>query len=194
MSHEYPDPPGAGLAVGRADQDSPPPLAPGRYLQLRRKAAQLELSDLALLIASDIRMAEPSSRRRPIRPADRSLVQRRLFALENGTDGPGVELDLIRAIARHVAFDEQVYLALVGVNAAPDAGLPVPNHCRSCGCSWQDPCLSPGPCAWTDAAGTVCTACDPRPPHALPTGARANQGAPGAGLAGGRAQPETFHA
>ena len=149
------------------DQDPPhppPPLTPGRYLRLRREAGGLTISELALLIASD--------RRRPVRVADRTTRERDLTALEAGTAGPGVDIDLVRQIDRHVRFDEQVYLALVGLAAAPDAGLPVPPHCRTCGCSWNDACFAGGssfgvPCAWADDAATRCTSC-PEPAETLP--------------------------
>jgi hypothetical protein len=137
------------------DPAPPPPLSPGRYLQLRRRAAGLKSTELALLVASD--------ERRPVRLADRTATERRIVALESDQAGPGVDLDFVRRLNRHVRFDEQIYLALVGLAAAPDDGLPVPQHCRQCGCSWNDACVSPSTpaCFWADAAGTLCSACPP---------------------------------
>lgn len=31
--------------------------------------------------------------------------------------------------------------------------------CRECGCTYDSPCMDPGPCAWADEERTLCTSC-----------------------------------
>lgn len=139
-----------------------PPLSPGRYLARRRVAAGLSLREMSVYLGG-------------ARPDRRATAADRLGRIERD-ELVGVDLDFVRRLREVFSFDEQVYLALVGVAAAPDAGLPIPAHCRRCGCSWHDPCLGHDgsgvtACAWADAAGDLCTGCAPAapPPAAAPT-------------------------
>jgi len=146
--------------------DSPPNMLPGVYLAKRREAAGLSRADLALLLATELA--------RPAHPADRGSFETKLEKLEGGLNRPATgtpletasrprpfEIDwtLIDMIRRQISFDQDTFFALVGVAyfLNDDGGVVVPFHCRSCGCSWNDPCK--GGCAWANQEATLCTAC-----------------------------------
>ena len=136
-------------------------MSPGTYLQKRRIAAHLGvLQTAATLAAAPWAIIQSRSSAIP------KLAQRlnnveadRQFFSRN-------QLETLRDV---FAFDPEIYLQLVDLHAAgPGCGLPEPQICSCCACSWHDPCLSPAtlghsamiqPCAWSDTTPNMCTAC-----------------------------------
>lgn len=142
-----------------------PPLdpipAPGAYLARRRQAAGLTCSEVAARLAALPWAIAPAS------PDQVDLLAQRLAEIEDGrAHFTQPQAALMRSIFR---FDIEVYLQLVDLAAAgPGCGLPVPQVCTGCGCSWHDACAaSPKtggqPCAWSDDDAHLCTACVPAP-------------------------------
>jgi hypothetical protein len=135
-------------------------MTPGRYIQLRREAADLSIDVLAVLISDEI--------------ADETVDAARLADLLAGleADWPLATTAVLRlvhvlALCGPFRFDPNVYWALVG--AAQDPAQPVPPICRKCGCTWHDACRTPGgACAW--AGPDLCTACPPDAPASSRTG------------------------
>lgn len=168
-----------------------PPIAalmsPGTYLRKRREAAGISLNLAALAFVPWPDPALPAGQRLLI--ADLGQV----LALENGITvrGHAQLLALVRACSNHIAqieddtrivdrtittmlarlipLDIQIYDALVGLLLGVD--VPVPQICRECGCSWNNPCIErvesgiPGcfaqhSCAWSATDPNLCTACE----------------------------------
>lgn len=132
----------------------PPPLQPGRYLELRRQAGRLTRHQVAIILGRNSL-------------EDRKTVLDQLVRLERGDPElygatlAGEPLDFLGLALRLkqlFAFDPNVYLALVG--AAADPAMPRPRVCPACGCTWNDPCREgAGACAWSGPEPAVCTAC-----------------------------------
>ncbi|MDF1506435.1 hypothetical protein, partial [Roseisolibacter sp. H3M3-2] len=118
-------------------------LTPGDYLRLRREAAGLTIEDVASRIDSWPHVPH----------RDRVAW---LKSIESGIAplSPGNAI-LLRFVFR---FDPIVLDALADIAAG--AVIPAPDICRLCGCSEHDACGSAQePCAWVDAAKTVCSTC-----------------------------------
>lgn len=136
-----------------------PPLptipAPGAYLDRRRTVAGLTRAQVADRLA-----ALPWA----IAPASPDAIDRltdRLAAAElEGQHFTAPQAALLRQI---FPFDVYVYLALIDIDAAgPGCGLPQPQLCTGCGCSWHDPCsTADGGCAWSSIDPHRCTGCQP---------------------------------
>ena len=128
---------------------APPPLRPGEYLAMRRAAAGLSVDEVALIFA-------PSRE-------DAAQIRDALVALE--ADAPAAEHGWVALLPNAYPFDPTVYEALVTLAADPEAEGPHPHLCRACACSWHDSCESraKGLCAWSEADGDLCTACERRP-------------------------------
>jgi hypothetical protein len=143
--------------------------APGAWLARRRQAAGLTCSEVAARLAALPWAIAPAS------PDTVSKLAERLADAETtGAPFTQPQAALLRNIFR---FDLDIYFQLVDLAAAGDGcGLPVPQICTSCGCSWHDACApSPRtggqPCAWSDEDPHTCTACvrtRPRPVAAEP--------------------------
>ncbi len=142
-----------------------PPLAPGAYLVLRRRAAGLGRDDVALCLA-----ATPGDR------TDRSDLGDRPRILENEPSGwESVDIDFLGRLRAIYRFDLGVVLALAAAAFDPADPCPAPRICTRCGCSFLDACPPPRTdpggllCAWRDGPGDVCTACPaPYDPPAPP--------------------------
>jgi hypothetical protein len=126
------------------------PLSPGQYLRLRRRASGLGVIQAAATLATlpwAIRQAGPDERAR--------LAMRLTAAEEDRQPFSRDHAELVRNV---FAFDVDVYCDLLAGNAV--------HVCRSCGCSWHDPCALAHPvflgrtigCAWS-ADPSLCTAC-----------------------------------
>lgn len=111
---------------------------PGAYLTKRREAAGKSLREAAMLYAHN--------------PESVTAAELLIGAAE------AEQAPLAEAAARRLAtcypLDAWVYLSLVDQ-------LPHSSICRSCGCSWNDPCTdrTGRPCAWANREETTCTAC-----------------------------------
>jgi hypothetical protein len=125
------------------------PMTPGSYLQKRRMAADVTVEDVAKLLASN--------------PVEAGKLADLIDDLEGDETVHAQDAaDLIRRLhlARAFAFDATIYFALVGLLA--DTGLPCPQICRVCACSWMDPCIDGGPgsttpCSWAEP--DLCSRC-----------------------------------
>ena len=130
------------------------PMSPGTYLRKRREAANLSLEIAAFRLAT---LPEAAL------PAQVGAIDRLAFRLADAEEDRA-PLDLAQAglLRRVYAFDLDAYEKLLLLHlAGPESGLPQPQLCRTCGCSWNDACLTgTGPCAWSDDP-TLCTACVP---------------------------------
>jgi hypothetical protein len=132
------------------------PMSPGTYMRKRREAAGFTIDQVAMLVV------RPGPTPRATH-AELARIRNELAMLEG--DHAGRYVRLMGHLSLVVAFDPAIYTALAA--AADGAAEPVPSICRVCACSWSDPCLIPAgdgsadvtPCAWTDAGGTLCTAC-----------------------------------
>lgn len=130
-------------------------MTPGTYLQKRRQVAGVTLHEAALILGT------PAHSTRPPAPRIRRALRRRLQQVEASADFLcNREAGLLRSA---FPFAVDIYQQLVDLHLAPDdIDLPRPVVCRSCACSWFDPCLDPdgrkAPCAWT-ADPELCTAC-----------------------------------
>lgn len=140
-----------------------PPLdpvpAPGAYLARRRQVAGLTVRDVAQRLAALPWAIAPASDEQV------ALLAARIADVERGgAPFTAPQAALLRNIFR---FDHGVYAALVDLAAAgPGSGLPVPQICTGCGCSWHDACPPSAatggqPCAWLDGDPHRCTACGP---------------------------------
>jgi len=128
------------------------PLSPGTYLRKRREAARLgQLQAGASMAAMPWSVGRRSAQ-------ERARCAARLAAAERD-DMPfsRPEADQLRNI---FAFDVEIYFQLLELHfAGPGSGLPQPQVCRSCACSWHDACeTASGPCAWTEDP-ELCSAC-----------------------------------
>lgn len=135
--------------------------APGAWLARRRQAAGLTCSEVAARLAALPWAIAPASA-----DAIDILAQRLSEAEAGGPPFTRPQAALLRNVFR---FDLDVYLQLVDLAAAgPGCGLPVPQICTGCGCSWHDACAPSAktggqPCAWSDDHPHLCTACVPAP-------------------------------
>lgn len=136
-----------------------PVISPGAYLQKRREAAGLGLLQAAANLA-----ALPWAVGRPGSDQIRQLQHRLTAAEEDRQPFTLAQAELVRAV---FPFDVGIYLQLVDLhdNGAV-AGQALPQLCRSCACSWNDPCeVRVGNrtigCAWSSDAA-LCTACRDR--------------------------------
>lgn len=129
----------------------PPPvetMTVGRYLRLRREAAGHSIDELAFMLGSST--------------DHRATMRCQLGLLEDDKLGSGITLAFINVLAasRPFAFDDHVANALLARRLDPAGDLPLPQVCRSCGCSWHDACeTSSGPCSWVNGDPTLCSAC-----------------------------------
>ncbi|MFC0683064.1 RodZ family helix-turn-helix domain-containing protein [Novosphingobium clariflavum] len=126
------------------------PMSPGTYLRKRREAAGLDMVEVAaaLIVIGD--------RVRTITSADLLKLEERLFAAE--ADEPCLRVEQARLLRQVMVFDLEVYeLLLLHHHFDPASGLPEPQICRSCGCTWHDAC--PGSCGWVAGDPTLCTGC-----------------------------------
>lgn len=162
------------VAADRHSPDGAPALmSPGTYLRKRRVAGGLTVEAVARSIAR-IGGARIDGGRDHV-PFGAAILDlcRRIRALEGDeADADGaLTTGLISAMAQAFAFDIEVYSLLAVHAAAPHAGLPVPDVCRDCACSWNVPCgnAAYGNCAWaevgraatgTGEGGALCTHCD----------------------------------
>src|SRR3954466_67963 len=133
------------------------PMSPGTYMQKRREAAGLSREALAACLAA----AGPG--------ADAAAYLDRLGKLEaHDLDSftAATHLDLLDRLHGWVRYDQAVYFSLIA--AADNPSRYVPPVCRSCACSWEDPCLETQdgevtPCGWANAGTTeapICSRCD----------------------------------
>lgn len=126
---------------------------PGTYLQKRREAAGLSLDQVARSLS-----ALPWAIRAPREDEIARLVEK-LRAVEAGAEHfTALQVALVR---NAFTFDPGIYAQLVDLAAAGrGSGLPEPQVCRSCACSWHDPCSTDaGPCAWSARDSGLCTRC-----------------------------------
>lgn len=145
-------------------------MTPGTYLRLRREAAGLSIEDLAIRI--DTTPKVPARSRGEL-----------IDLIESDTAAINAEfvdaLSVMRTVGE-IEFDRHVLIQLVAIHAG--AAIAVPEICRSCGCSWNDPCGAG--CSWATADHDWCSACaaeavdsalaEPSPaPVAMPTSAAA---------------------
>lgn len=133
------------------------PPTPGAYLQRRRQVARLTVREVAERLAALPWAIAPASIE-----AVAALAQRLDDAEQGGAPFTEPQAALLRNVFR---FDVGIYLALVDLAAAGEGcGLPVPQICTGCGCTWHDACAPSAatggqPCAWSDADPNRCTAC-----------------------------------
>lgn len=143
-------PPGSQRSITSLGSPPPPVMSPGQYLRLRREAAGLSLDDVALF--TDTWPTHVSARSRAELLA---LVEQDMMVIDAGL------VDALRAAAAHgmIAFDPAVLFQLVAIHAG--AEIASPDLCRTCGCSWSDPCFSEHQesCGWARGEADLCTAC-----------------------------------
>jgi len=164
-----------GASEGAPAPAAPPsaPITPGAYLRKRRTAAALGLIQAGATMAT-----LPWSIRRPGTTERLRCINRLTAAETDRIPFSRPEAELVRNV---FAFDVEIYFQLLelhfaalGARSGSEAmalraasGLPEPQLCRACACSWHDACVTEaGPCAWT-ADPTLCTACQTRPAPAL---------------------------
>jgi len=147
-------------------------LRAGQYLHRRRTVAGLSLAEAA----RDLAMV-PSA----IGHSDElGKLEARLERAESDVEPLSLHQ---AALLRNVyPFDVGVYDQLLDLDAADEVTrrtLPVPQLCRTCACSWHDPCFyTPAastellaadvrpvfaeevPCAWSDSDPALCTRCE----------------------------------
>ena len=138
------------------------PMTPGTYLRKRRVTAGFSIDHVAagldvlgrqyLQCCGDAAPWHPSILRR-------LTLRRRLRAAEENR-----LLFTLREVERLgllIRLDPNVYEQLVDLHlAGPDSGLPEPHVCRSCACSFLDPCVDEhGTCGWARLDSGMCTAC-----------------------------------
>jgi Cdc6-like AAA superfamily ATPase len=129
------------------------PLSPGAYLQRRRKAAGLEIRDLASRLSA-LRNALIEARELP---AGALAIRQDFVKLIIMLEAKGVRArhpETLEAIAAVMPFDAAVYQQLAYGNARRQ-----PRVCRGCGCSTHDSCQDEqwGSCSW--ASPTQCSHC-----------------------------------
>lgn len=124
-------------------------MTPGTYLAKRRAHAGLSLQAVARAIA-----ALPWAIRPPA-AGDIARLTARLEAAEADRDNLTVaQAQLLR---NAFAFDVDIYQRLLWRHVGDRSVVP-PQLCRTCACSWCDPCLThDGPCGWSEP--DLCSAC-----------------------------------
>lgn len=138
-------------------------MTPGTYLRKRREARGLTLAEAAGRLAARWN--------RPVSPAELARLEARFAAAE--ADRAHLDHGAAIELSDAVPLDPRVYVELVDLHADARCGLPEPQVCRECACSWHDPCLEPTadglhrlPCAWADPLAApdeaLCTACERR--------------------------------
>jgi hypothetical protein len=136
------------------------PMSPGTYLRKRREAAGLSVGDVARRL-----IALPVAVRR-VSPDEIGRLTARLGWIEGDRDY--LTESQAALLTEVLPMDGEVYLQLTLLHAiGPDriawSGLPVPQVCRECACSWHDPCQprtsGDRPCSWS-ADPTLCTHCE----------------------------------
>ncbi len=128
-------------------------MSPGSYLQKRRVASGLDVSEVA---AALLAFGRPI---RPITDSDVLKLEERLFAAEENE--PCLTPVLASLLRQIFAFDASVYeLLFLRHHAGEGSALPEPHICRDCGCSWLDACrTASGPCSWAGPSSDLCTGC-----------------------------------
>ena len=132
------------------------PMTPGTYLRKRREASGVSVGTLGQSMV----------------PAGKAAAKHdqlgKIFAdmlTEAEADRLPLDSAASKLIADLIGFDNSIYDRLVAIRFGHN--LPVPQICKTCACSWNDPCLSEGvdtiesPCSWAEA--DLCTACVPYP-------------------------------
>lgn len=122
-------------------------ITPGTYLRMRREARGLTRDDLALMLET----VPPVCAHRRAEWID--LIER---------DEMPIAASTIEALRGAFAFDLQILLRLGELASGFDR--PAPQLCRSCACSWDDPCVDGDGqcCGWVPGDSTHCTACRDR--------------------------------
>lgn len=129
------------------------PMSPGTYLTKRRTMAGLSPKAAAVALLELQILAEPVSGSRI------GKLELRLAGAEADQDHfTRGEVEILRNVFR---LDANVYEQLVDLHlSGPGSALPEPQLCRSCACSFFDPCFGDdGPCAWH--THDLCTVCAP---------------------------------
>lgn len=127
------------------------PMTPGTYLRKRREASGFSIRACAERFAA------------VDDPALAGLYANQWRSAERDISPLGSPFSA--RIATLIGFDNAIYDRLVAIRFGHN--LPVPQICKTCACSWNDPCISEGidliesPCSWAEA--DLCTACVPTP-------------------------------
>jgi hypothetical protein len=161
------------LRAAPAAPPLPPPAAsvmlPGRYLQLRRKAAGLSIDQLATLFSD---ASELSPKAKAARAAEVRNAIQLLEADSPALTTPSRDM-LVGRLRSFFRFDAAVYATLQSYRIHP--ATTVQKICRGCGCTWHDACQHEhyGNCAWAETPANeppICTHCElglrPGVPHA----------------------------
>ena len=133
-------------------------MSPGTYLRKRRAQRGLTLREVALELA-----ALPEAVR-AIDGSDLLRLEARLAEVE--ADAGYLQPAQAGLLSLVVPMDASIYEQLftlhhAGAGASDTWGLPQPQICRGCACTWHDPCHTPaGPCGWSAADPELCTACE----------------------------------
>lgn len=124
------------------------PMTPGTYLRLRRTAARLSALELA--------------RRLYPRAAESAIAASRALIERVEADEVTIGATFSRTLAQHIAMDSEIFDRLTAIFTGAD--IPLPQICRTCGCSWNDPCQDEwlDPCAWSVSDPNLCTHCERR--------------------------------
>jgi transcriptional regulator with XRE-family HTH domain len=126
-------------------QPAPAPMDPGTYLRKRREAAGLSIDDVARMLGAT--------------PGEIAAAQNLLRIFER--DNLGDVNSIVDRLPAVFAMDADVYHALCLHAFDPDTDAPLPQVCRVCACSWNDPCQGAGgvPCSWIPGQPNLCTFC-----------------------------------
>lgn len=124
------------------------PITPGTYLRLRRQATGLS-------VEAAVAKAGCSS---SVDPVAVQLLADNWRPAEN--DQAIFASLLTWQIARFLLFDNHIYDSLVANRFGHS--LPIPQLCRSCGCSWHFACThaAHGPCSWSVGDSSLCSYCE----------------------------------
>lgn len=140
-------------------------MSPGTYLKKRRAVSGHSIATVSVLLA-----ALPAARF-PLTSRELEELRDRVIAAESDREHfTRPQAELLREVLH---IDTLVYEELTLLHAASlafpdgDHGLPVPQICRHCACSWFTACKTLEPrsgvrvsCAWSDLAPDLCTACE----------------------------------
>lgn len=133
-------------------------MTPGTYLQRRRMAAGLAITDVAAVLATEPHLAEHA------RGEWIELIE---------TDIMPASFNTIVALRRAYSFDLAVLMELAAI--ALDVAITPPRLCSGCGCSDFNACMGhAGPCHWVDDA--LCSTCVTRDPVAIVADAATERG------------------